>query len=144
MAQKKIKGKQYQVGVVLATDAIKLQTRLLKVIGGGIDRLPIILAGVGDVSLEKKEASNAAAIAAFTDIFSEADPDEMTQLISDLVSVATIKRPSGSWEQVDLDGDFTDDKSALIPVIVFVLREIFGDFFTGVLENGSLSKEMTA
>lgn len=143
MAEKKIKGNTYKVDAVLATEAIRLQMRLLKVIGGGIDRLPTILSGVGKtVSEEKKAESNAAAVAAFTDIFMKGDPDEMTMLIKDVVELARIKRPSGSYEQVDLDGDFTQDKSALIPLVVFILREVFGDFFSDALENGSLSKVM--
>ena len=142
MADRKIKGKSYQVGAVLATEAVRLQARLLKVIGAGIERLPVILAGVGEASAEAKSASNAAAIAAFTDIFGQSDPDEITSLVGDIVALATVKRPSGSWEQVDLDGDFTEDKSALIPVTLFVLQETFGDFFTGVLENGDKIKKV--
>lgn len=141
MAERKIKGKQYQVGAVLATDAVRLQARLLKVVGGGIERLPTILAGVGEKATEEaKAASNAAAVAAFTDIFANADPDGITELVKDVVELATVKRPSGAWEQVDMDGDFTDDKGALIPVTVFVLQEVFGDFFTGALDSGGLSK----
>lgn len=140
MAEKKIKGQTYKVDNILATDAIRLQTRLLKVIGAGIERLPTILGGVGkNVSEEKKAESNAAAVAAFTDIFMKCDPDEMTMLVKDLVELAMVKRPSGAYEQVDLDGEFTQDKSGLIPLVVFVLQEVFGDFFSEALANGNLT-----
>lgn len=143
MAEKKIKGQTYKVEGVLATEAIKLQMRLLKVIGSGIDRLPVILGGVGkSASEEKKAESNAAAVAAFTDIFVNGDPDEMTNLIKDIVELAMVKRPSNTYDQVDLDGDFTTDKSALIPVAIFVLKEVLGDFFSGVLESGELKRIM--
>lgn len=139
MAEKKIGDRTYSVGTVLATDAIRLQMRLLKVLGAGIDRLPVILGGVGSNKTdEDKSKSNAAAVAAFTDIFVNGDPDEMTSLIKDIVEIARVKRPSGSYEAVDLDGDFSQNISQLIPVVIFVLKEVFGDFFTEVLGNGLL------
>lgn len=141
MAEKKIKGATYKVEPMLALDAVKLQARLLKVLGGGIDRLPEVLAGAGSKATpEQKEKSNAAAVAAFTDIFVKGDPDEMANLIKDVVEVAMVKRPSGSYEQVDMDGDFTGNMGAMFQVVVFVLREVFGDFFTDVLANGNLEK----
>lgn len=136
MAERKIKGREFQVGKVLATEAVLLQARLMKVIGAGVERLPVILKGVGDASDEAKEASRAAAVAAFTDVFVNGDPVTMTRLIKDVVEMATVKRKSGVYEQVDMDGDFTDDKGALFPVAVFVLQEVLGDFFTGLQANG--------
>lgn len=141
MAEKKIKGATYKVEPMLALEAVKLQARLLKVLGGGIDRLPEVLAGAGSKATpEQKEKSNAAAVAAFTDIFVKGDPDEMANLVKDVVEVAMVKRPSGSYEQVDMDGDFTGNMGAMFQVVVFVLREVFGDFFTDVLANGNLEK----
>lgn len=141
MAEKKIGGRTYQVGHVLATDAIRLQARLLKIIGGGVERLPAIVAGMGKgATPEAKEKSNAAAIAALTDIFAKCDPDEVAQLISDIVAFAALKRPSGSYEAVDLDGDFTENKKDILPVCGFVLKEVLGDFFAGALASGDLKK----
>ena len=147
MAEKKINGRTFQVGEVLATDAIRLQARLLKIIGGGVDRLPVIMAGMGErgkVDPEAKAKSDAAAVAALTDIFAKCDPDEITQLMSDIVGFATIKRPSGSWEQADMDGDFTQHKGDLLPLVGFVLREVLGDFFSGALASGNLKGMMGA
>ncbi len=139
MAEKKINGREFQVGQVLATDAIKLQIRILKIIGGGVDRLPVILKGRGaDATEDDKKQSDAAAVAAFTDIFAAADPDEMMKLVSDVVGMATIKRQSGAREQADLDGDFTEDKKSIFPLCIFVLQEVLGDFFTELRGNGSL------
>lgn len=139
MAEKKIKGKTYKVDPPLASEAIKLQARLLKAFGSAIDRLPVILAGAGSrATPEDKEKSNAAAIAAFTDIFVNGDPDELTVLIKDTVEIARVMQPSGSYRSVDMDGDFTGNLPAMIPVAVFVLREVFGDFFTEVLASGGL------
>lgn len=145
MAEKKIGGRTFQVGHVLATDAVRLQARLLKIIGGGVDRLPTIMKGVGkDVAPELKEASNAAAVAALTDIFAKADPDAVTKLISDIVGFAQIKQSSGTWGKVDLDQDFTEHKGDLFPVITFVLKEVLGDFFSGLPANGDLKRVLGA
>lgn len=141
MAEKKINGNTYQVGEVLATEAIRLQARVLKIVGGGLDRLPTILAGAGeDASEAAKAASNVAAIGALADIFGKCEPEEVTRLMSDVVSLATVRRPSGAWEQVDLDGDLTDRKADIFPLMVFVLKEVLGVFFSGALANGALRK----
>lgn len=143
MAEKKIGGRTFRVGHVLATDAIKLQVRLLKIIGGGVDRLPVILAGMGDkgkADPEAKAASDAAAVAALADIFSKADPDGVTRLISDILSMAQLNNPSGAWEEVNIDQDFTQHKRDLFPVAAFVLQEVLGDFFAGALGSGGLKK----
>lgn len=143
MAEKKIGGRTFRVGHVLATDAIKLQVRLLKIIGGGVDRLPVILAGMGEkgkADPEVKAASDAAAVAALADIFSKADPDGVTRLISDIVAMAQLNNPSGAWEEVNIDQDFTQRKRDLFPVAAFVLQEVLGDFFAGALGSGGLKK----
>jgi hypothetical protein len=141
MAERKINGREFQVGQVLATEAVMLQARLMQVVGAGVERLPVILKGAGEhASPEDKEASRAAAVAAFTDIFVNGDPKKMTELVSDIVRIATVKRKSGVFEQVDIDLDFTSDKGSLFPVAVFVLQEVLGDFFTGLRGVGNLAK----
>lgn len=143
MAEKKIGGRTFRVGHVLATDAIKLQVRLLKIIGGGVDRLPVILAGMGkkgEADPAAKSASDAAAVAALGDIFSKSDPDAVTKLISDIVSMSQLNTTSGAWENADIDQDFTQNKGDLFPVVLFVLQEVLGDFFSGALASGSLKK----
>lgn len=141
MAIKKISGREFQVGAVLATDALRLQFRLLRIIGGGVDRLPTILAGVGQAEgSEVKEKSNAAAVAAIADMIAKADPEDAVKLMGDIAGMAQIKQPSGSWGTVDLDQDFTERKGDLFPLLAFVLREVLGDFFAGLQGAGALSK----
>ena len=141
MAEMKIGDREFKVGVVLATDALILQAKLMKVVGSGIERLPTILKGVAEgATADDKAAMQTAAVAAFTDIFVEGDPKELTNLIGEVVSMATVKRPSGAYEQVDLDGDFTERKGDLFEVVVFVLREVLGDFFSGLRDNGKVKK----
>lgn len=143
MAEKKIGDRVFVVGHVLATDAIRLQARLLKIIGGGVDRLPEILAGAGSASPEAKEKSNAAAVAALTDILAKCDPEEVTKLITDIVSMAQIRRASGAVETVDLDGDLSQTKKDIIPLVGFVLKEVLGDFFAGSLASFDRLKDVT-
>lgn len=145
MAEKKIHGSVYQVGTMLALDALKLKVKLLKVLGGAIDRLPMILAGAGkDKDKAAKDASNAAAVAAFADIFVHGDPDEMIALVKEIAEMAQVKRPSGAWEQVDVELFQSDDLSELFEIVVFVLREVFGPFFSEILANSKVKKAMEA
>ena len=144
MAEKKIGGRTFRVGVVLATDAIRLQVRLMKVIGGAVDRLPTILAGMGKKGAENPEAkaeSDEEEVAALDDIFNKADPDEVANLVSDIVGISQIKTQGGSWETANLDQDFTGAQMKdLFPVVTFVLKEVLGDFFGASLASGSLEK----
>lgn len=143
MAEKKINGRVFRVQDVLATEAIRLQVSLLKVIGGGVDRLPTIMAGMGKKGKEDPEAkaaSDAALVGALADIFSKCDPDGVVELISRIGGYADIQSKSGQWGKVDVDQDFTDHKKDLFPLLAFVLKEVLGDFFSDVPGAGALQK----
>lgn len=141
MAEKVIGGRTFKVGEVLATEAILLQARLLQIVGGGLDRLPVILGSrVKEATPEMKAAGDAAAVAALGDICAKAEPKTVVALIGDIVRLAQVQRPSKEWEQVDLDGEFTTAKGDLFPVLIFVLREVLGDFFSGLQASGALKK----
>lgn len=135
MAEKKIGKQTYKTEPMLATEAIRLQARLLKVVGPALDKLPTVFGGrqKGD-----EVVSNAAAIAAFTDIFTRSDPDDIMELVKDVCEVAMVKRPSGAYDPVSFDGDFTGNLGEIIPVAVFVLQEQFGDFFGAALASGKV------
>lgn len=138
MAEKKINGETYKVSPMLAMDAIVLQARLMRVVGPAMTKLPAIIASRRDgASEEAKAKGEADAVQAITGIFASCDPKEIGLLIKDLVETAMIQRPSKDYEQVDLDGDFTGKLGSIIPVVLFVLREQFGDFFSGALANGA-------
>jgi hypothetical protein len=53
------------------------------------------------------------------------------------IEIAKIRRPSGAYDPVDMDGDYVGRLGDIIPVAVFVLSEQFGDFFSGALANGA-------
>ncbi|MEH7876963.1 hypothetical protein V7799_04540 [Rhizobium laguerreae] len=87
---------------------------------------------------------NTEALLAITGIFEAISPEEFASLVKDIVEIARIKRPSGSYDPVDLDGDFVGRLGDIIPVAVFVLKEQFGDFFSGALANGALARTARA
>lgn len=140
MAEMKLGNVTYTVGVVLATESIRLKTRLLKMVGGGVERLPEILSGRGlDATPEQKAKSDAASVAALTDILSKIEEDTVVELMETIVGYATVKRPSGDVESLTLDADFTENKDHLYPVMIFVLKEVLSDFFSG---RGELGKQL--
>lgn len=140
MAEKKINGREFKTEPLLATNALMLQARLFSAVGPAINRFGEVMQGHGsDKTDEQKNRSQAAAMQALTSIFMQAKPIELAQLIKDVVEVAMIKRPTG-YEPVDFDGDFTGKQADIIPVVLFVLREQFGDFFSALPGIGNLGK----
>jgi len=136
MAEKKIGSRTFKVEPLLATEAIRLQMRLVKAIGPAISRLPEIFAGIGKDAAAKEKA-NGAAVSAMADIIGKMEPDDAADLVKDIVQVAMIKRPSGAYDQVDMDGDFTGSLGDIIPVATFVLQEQFAEVFSGARGSGS-------
>lgn len=137
MAEKKIGGKTYRVAPVLAFESIKLKAKLMKVLGGGISKLPKILANSGkDKTEEHSQAANAAAMEAFTEVFVNGDPDQMANLIKEVAEIAEIQSESGVYNQVDIDRDFTGNEQGLFELCFFVLKEVFSGFLPESLLNG--------
>lgn len=137
MAEKKINGRTFKTSPMLATRALVLQARILKLIGPAVDNFGLIMAGFGDKKSEAKKAeSTAAGVQAIAAIFAKGDPEEMVKLIAEILSNGMILRPSGTYDPIDLDGDFTDNQGDIFPVLFFVLGEQFGSFFTGLRALG--------
>lgn len=131
MAEKNIGGRTFRVQPVLATQAILLQARLLKVVGPALSKLTVIL------DRGNADRSNTAAVDALTSIFSQSEPETVAVLIKDLVELAELRRPSGVYSHVDLDGDMSQYAKDIYPLLAFVLKEQFGSFFAGVPVFGS-------
>lgn len=155
MAEKKIAGMEVKVDRPLATESLKLQARLMRAAGGDIQSLMEsgLQALRAAVEMKSAEAAGDAAKVAdaqektmkiggsllgyVAEIFERLTPDEYATLVSDIVGLAKIKRPSGHYETAHLDADFSENLGAIIPVVAFVLKEVFGDFFSAALANGS-------
>lgn len=155
MAERKIANMEIRVDRPLATEALKMQARLAHAMGGDIsDAVTVFADAMGvigvfqnipdDAPEKDKEAGRAAMIkvggqvaSVVIGVFDRLSPEQYASLVSDIIGMAKIKRPSGQYDQADLDGDFSDNLAAIIPVVVFVLKSVFGDFFTGALANGA-------
>jgi hypothetical protein len=147
MAEKKIGSRYFRAGEALATDAIKLQIRLMKIIGPALDKLPAVFAGrAAGASAEAQDASNAAAIQAISGIFEKADPDAFVVLLEDILALGKISYTGkGEWDDIVLDQEFSGANAKdLIPVALFILQETLGDFFTGLQASGALAKTARA
>jgi len=139
MSEKQIGEYTFRVEPLLATKSLVLKARLMKLLGGGISRLPAIARGFGEGATdEQKKESDKAAVAAFTDIFVNSDPESMAALVKDIVEVAEVSLSSGGYTKVDIDQVFTGSEKELMECVVFVLNELFGDFLGGALANGGL------
>jgi hypothetical protein len=138
MAEKKINGMEIKVDKPLATEALKLQARLMSAAGGLAEKLPSILASRSEeATQEQRSKADADAMVALTGVFSKLSPEAYAALVGDIIGMAKIKRPSGQYDPADLDGDFSENLGNIIPVAVFVLKTVFGDFFTGALASGA-------
>lgn len=140
MADKKIGDRYFRAGDALATDAIRLQVRLMKFIGPALESLPAVFAArAADATDQQKKESDAAAIKAISGIFATADPDQVVSLIEDICGMAKISYDGkGAWDDIVVDQEFSGQNSHdLIPVVIFVLKETLGDFFSGALASGS-------
>lgn len=143
MAEKVLGDRTFKAGAVLATDAIKLQIRLVKLIGPALETLPDVFAGrAAGASPEDQEKANAAAIRAIAGIFDKADPDAVVDLMKDIFALAMVSPNKGqSYEEIVFDHEFAGAGAKnLFPAMVFVLQEVLGDFFSGALASGSLAK----
>lgn len=137
MAEKVIKGDTYKVDIVVASRSLALQARLTSVAGPVAEKLPSFLALAVNGDDTEKAKANSELIAAITQIFAKLDPDEYVRLVRDILALGKIRRPSGAYDPIDLDGDFTGKLGSLIPVVVFILKEVYGDFFPGLQGGGS-------
>lgn len=147
MADKKIGGRYFRVGHVLATEGIKLQVRLLKLVGPAMESLPMLFAAKqAGVPIEEDTKTRQVASAALGKMFTEADPDEVANFVSDVCEMAMVSDNGKSeYEQVIFDQHFVGPEvKDVYPLVVFVLQETLGDFFTGDLGLGDLLKKKEA
>lgn len=143
MADKKIGGRFFRAAPGLATEGIKLQVRIMRLAGPALKSLPILFAAkAAGVKVEEDAASRSIALQALGDVFSNADPDEVADFIRDVVERAMVSDDGKTYENVIMDQHFQGPEvSQIYPLVLFVLEEQLGDFFTGELGLGSLGKK---
>lgn len=139
MAEKKINGRTFSTGRVLATQSMILKARLAKIAAPIFAVLPDALAAAS-AAKEEKEAMGVKVIAAVSELFAKGEPEVIAALFKDICELAYVRRDSGSVDPVDFDGDLTENEADIVPLVAFVLTEQFGDFFRGLRAVGSLAK----
>lgn len=141
MADKKIGGRYFRIGDLLATEGIKLQVRLIKLVGPAIESLPQLFAARNTaIPIEEDIKARSVATAAISKVFAAADPDEVASFIETVCELAMVSdNGKTDYEQVVFDHHFSgSDVKDIYPLTLFVLQETLGDFFTGSLGIGNL------
>lgn len=144
MAEQKINGRTFRVGQLTAGEAIELYADVIGFLGPAAGQLPYILFGMKEGGDDGDILKDAAVISAFGQIVNTKGAKAVRALAERIVSMAEIQRPSGDYSLADMDGDFTDDPSEAIQVIIFVLKEHFRPFFSGKEGSGLFGRMATA
>jgi hypothetical protein len=140
MAEKVIGDRTFQAGTALATDAIRLQIRLMKLIGPALEKLPAVFAGrAAGASPAEMEKANQAAIGAIASMFEKADPDEVVSLAKEICKMGMVSGNKGQgYDEIAFDHEFSGPGAKnMFPALIFILQETLGDFFSGALASGS-------
>lgn len=139
MAEKKIGTRYFKAGDALATDAIRLQVRLIKLLGPAAKDLTAIFASLSDAATQEQiTAADAAGVKALVEIFADVHPDAVVELIEDILKLGMISYDGkGQFDPIEFDQEFSGANGReLFPVLFFILMETLGDFFSGVLAIG--------
>ena len=134
--QIEINGRYYEVKPLLATETVMLQTRLLKIVGPGMEELKELLSGSTDEMMKAQVA-----LAGMGKIFADCDPRAVTTFIKDVVESCKIKRESGQTGDVIMDVDFSGKTNELFKLLFFALKDMFGEFFTELQVAGQVDLE---
>ena len=125
MSEMSLDGLTYKVKPVLATNAMKIQVRLMKMVGNAADELMELQ--------NEKDGVEVKLGAALIKCFGNADPNEFVSLANAILENVQVMQPSGEYRSVDINADFTGKMSVLYKVIFFAIKDMFGDFFGGSL-----------
>lgn len=138
MGERKIGSRYFRVEPLPAGEAIELYAEMMRVVGPAAGRLPSIIVSAQAEKDQGRVMADVATLAALSDIVSVVGSVGVRTFITRIVSLAQIKRESGSYEPCDLDGDFTGDLPDVIAVCRFVLEEQYRDFFLARKGGGLL------
>jgi Phage tail assembly chaperone protein, TAC len=126
-----VNGNTYLYIQLSPSEALPLQMKISKIIGPAIAHLMQHLTG-------DNRSDNEAGIAiagAFSEIFSDCDPEELTKLIKTVVV-----RVRKNGKHVVFDEDFQDDLELLYRLFFWALKVNFGNFIKGVGAKVGLTK----
>lgn len=155
MTEKKFGEYTFKVEKILATKALLLQARILKMAGPAVKHIGGLFGAIQEAQAEQKQinlpgveaaslpvtkatmAAGSAAVTTFMQIFADNEPEAVARLIKDIVEIADIQQDSGQYTGVDLDRDFNGADPLIMELVIFVLAEQFSDFFTALLASGN-------
>lgn len=138
----KIGERQFRVAPMLAMDAIVLQHRVAKVLAPALKQLPDILALASSGDDGAKQRAEMQAFSMIAEIFAAAEPRAAAELLRDICEIAEVKRPSGAWEGVIFDADFSGGPrlAEAYRLAIAVLKEQFGELFAVARESGARAR----
>lgn len=138
MAEKKFDGVTFRTDPLAAKDALALYIDIMRIVGKAAGRLPSIMVAMTAPDMGEPIA-DVAALMAITDILVDTPTADIIEVIERIIGAAQVLQPSKTYRAATLDGDFSLDRKNLVPVITWILKEQFSDFFTGSGPNGIFS-----
>lgn len=135
MADETFNGRKYQTHQLPARDAIALYLDIMRVAGSGVSKIPALLAAVMSPDDRRNELADLAALQAVAEILRQTPTATIQDLMHRLLQSAEIMGESGNFRKVTID-EFSGDLESLFPVLRWLMREQFGDFFTGSAGSG--------
>lgn len=125
-----INGTDYRIDRPLATKAIALHERIVRLLGPGAAGLAEAFVARGDDS-----KSDAAAADGFAAMIRTSEPGDMAALLKELVGMGEVKNTNGDWVRIDMDAVFTDRPADLYPVAFAFGRKVVAPFIDAGLAS---------
>lgn len=140
MAEKRFGDHELRTNPLVASEAIRLWTDIMRVATRAANRLPAIIYALSGEEGTSEDMADVAALLAVNDILRDTSSDVVLDLLRRLVGAAQVKQASGSYLPADLDQLFSNGNlKEVIPVARWVFVEQFADFFPASADGGILS-----
>lgn len=144
MAEKKINGRDFRVTAFPAREALALYADVVRLLAPALPDVPAILGFLTSEDLNVRQQADLLIVNSQAAIFAQSSAADVVAILERIVKGAEVRRASGSYEQADLDGDFTDDLGALQKVVIFVMQENYRDFLGASGSNGIFDRLLAA
>ena len=142
MAEIKIAGTEYRIEPLSAKVAYELLAELLRLAGPAADHMQGLTTLYKTGQEWSQEMADASAYKALTKILNVQGTQAFVDFKTSIIELAQARRPSGIYEQVDLDLDFAGDLESSEKLYDFVMEVQFGNFSKGPKPNGPIAFAM--
>ena len=147
MAETKIAGVEYKVSPLTAPEALAFISEIIVMAGPGLRHLPLILKGVVEDEEDSESGggfvADIAAAAACSAMIKEFGIEAFVDFKRRIIETATVKRPSGVYEQVMAESDFIGKLVECELLYDYIIGEQFGPFSKGSEASGPLGLSLT-